>query len=62
MPVGAGRIDIPAIIAAADESVLQWIIVGNNNSDRDMLQYVAESDSFLMREDLAEGNNNHRIS
>ena len=55
-PLGAGKLDIPAVIAAADESVLQWIIVELDNCDRDMFQAVAESYTYLVGEGLAQGN------
>lgn len=55
-PIGAGKMDIPAVIAAADESVLRWLIVELDNCDRDMLQAVTESYSYLTGEGLAQGN------
>lgn len=55
-PVGAGKMDVPAVIAAADESVLDWVIVEIDNCDRDMLKAVTESYTYLVGEGLAEGN------
>jgi sugar phosphate isomerase/epimerase len=55
-PIGFGKMDIPAVIGAADESVLSWLIVELDNADRDMLQAVAESYAYLTGEGLAAGN------
>ena len=55
-PIGAGKIDVPSVVDAADEAVLRWLIVELDNCDRDMLQAVAESYSYLTSEGLAEGN------
>jgi sugar phosphate isomerase/epimerase len=54
--VGAGKIDVPAVIAAADEDVLQWVVVELDNCDTDMTQAVAESCAYLVANGLAEGN------
>ena len=54
--VGAGKMDIPAVVAAADESVLQWVIVEIDRCDTDMTEAVAESYRYLIQNNLALGN------
>lgn len=53
--VGAGRMDIPAVIAAADPNVLEWLIVELDNCKTDMLTVVRESYAYLTRQGLARG-------
>lgn len=55
-PVGSGKLDIPAIINAADPDVLQWLIVELDASDMDMLEAVKQSYSYLISNGLAAGN------
>ena len=55
-PLGAGKLDIKSVIAAADPSVLQWLIVELDTSDRDMIQSVRESYDYLIDNGLAKGN------
>ena len=45
--VGAGKVDIPALIAAADPAVLEWLIVELDNCKTDMLAAVRESHAYL---------------
>jgi sugar phosphate isomerase/epimerase len=54
-PAGAGKMDIPAVIAAADESVLEWVIVELDECATDMTEAVGQSCKYLVGEGLAEG-------
>ena len=54
--VGAGEMDIPACVAAANEDVLEWIIVELDECATDILTAVRESCVYLVGEGLAEGN------
>ncbi len=54
-PVGSGKMNISSVIKAADENVLDWIIVEMDNCDRDMLQGVKESYEYLVSNGLAKG-------
>jgi sugar phosphate isomerase/epimerase len=54
-PLGAGRMDLPRVIHAADDNVLQWLVVELDNADRDMLQAVEESYAYLTKNGLARG-------
>ena len=54
--VGAGRMDIGAIIEAADEEILEWIIVELDDCDTDMMTAVQRSYSYLTNNNLATGN------
>ena len=54
--VGDGKMDIPAMIAAADPNVLEWIIVELDACDTDMMAAVAKSYAFLTGNRLAAGN------
>lgn len=54
--VGAGKMDIPAIVAAADASVHRWNIVELDDCATDMTQAVRDSYGYLTGEGLAEGN------
>ena len=53
---GAGKMDIPAIVDAADPGVLQWLIVELDACATDMLQAVRESYQYLTGTGMAEGN------
>lgn len=53
---GAGVMDIPAIIAAADSARLEWAIVELDNCATDMMTAVAESFRYLTQNNLAQGN------
>ena len=54
--VGDGRMDIRAIIDAADEEVLEWIVVELDDCDTDMMTAVQRSYSYLTNNNLAAGN------
>ncbi len=54
--VGKGVLDMPAIIAAADESVLEWVIVELDSCGTDMMEAVKDSYDYLVGEGLAIGN------
>lgn len=56
MAVGAGKMDIPACVAAADENVLEWVIVELDDCATDMLQAVRESYAYIVGEGLGRGN------
>jgi sugar phosphate isomerase/epimerase len=53
--VGAGAMDIPAVLDAADENVLEWIIVELDACETDMMTAVRESYRYLTNQRLAEG-------
>ncbi|MEE3182445.1 MAG: sugar phosphate isomerase/epimerase, partial [Pseudomonadota bacterium] len=54
--VGDGRMDIPAIIDAADEDILEWIVVELDDCDTDMMTAVEQSYAYLANNELAMGN------
>ena len=54
--LGTGKLDIPAVIDAADDSVLQWIIVELDRCEGDMVEAVRKSYEYMIGEGLAEGN------
>jgi len=54
--VGKGVLDMPAIIGAADESVLEWLIVELDSCGTDMFEAVEDSYKYLVGEGLATGN------
>jgi sugar phosphate isomerase/epimerase len=55
-PVGSGALDIPAIIAAADPGVVEWLIVDLlEDPEADMFESARESYRYLTAEGLAEG-------
>ena len=54
--VGEGRMDIPAIIDAADEDILEWIVVELDDCDTDMMTAVQKSYAYLTHNELATGN------
>jgi len=45
--VGAGKMDIPACVSAADPEVLRWLIVELDHCEGDMLQAVRDSVRYL---------------
>ena len=55
VPVGQGKMHVTADLQEADENVLQWLIVELDNCDRDMLQGVSESYTYLTGQGLAKG-------
>jgi len=54
--LGAGKMDIPAVIQAADPEVLEWLVVELDECATDMAQAVAESYAYLVENALGEGN------
>ena len=55
LAVGSGAMDIEATIAAADEDVLEWIIVELDACDTDMFVAVEQSYEYLVSNGLARG-------
>ena len=53
--VGKGKVNIPAVIAAADPKVLRWLIVELDACATDMTQAVADSYRYLVGQGLASG-------
>ncbi len=53
--VGSGKLDFPAIAAAANPRVLEWMIVELDSCATDMLKAVADSYQFLTSRNLAQG-------
>jgi sugar phosphate isomerase/epimerase len=54
--VGKGKMDFPAVIAAADPKVLRWVIVELDSCATDMFQAVEDSYTYLVGQGLAAGN------
>jgi sugar phosphate isomerase/epimerase len=54
--VGSGVLDMPRIIAAADENVLEWLIVELDSCATDMFEAVEQSYRYLVDNGLAVGN------
>ncbi len=55
-PVGAGKMDIPACVGAADPDVLKWLIVELDNCEIDMMQAIRDSLQYLTSAALGEAN------
>lgn len=55
VPVGDGRMDIPATVGAADPDVLEWVIVELDSCDTDMMTAVERSHAYLTEAGLARG-------
>lgn len=55
LPVGSGKMDIPAVINAAGNAT-KWLIVEQDNSATDMFACVESSYRYLTGNGLAEGN------
>ena len=53
--VGAGKMDIPAIIRAADDKTLQWLVVELDECATDMLVAVQQSLDYLVAQGLGTG-------
>ena len=53
--VGAGKMDIPAVINAADPNVLKWLIVELDSCATDMMQAAIDSYRYLTEQGLAAG-------
>lgn len=54
--VGAGKVNIKGCVEAADEKVLEWLIVELDACATDMLQAVKDSYRYLVGNGLAQGN------
>ena len=54
--VGDGRMDIPAVLDAADPNVLEWVIVELDACDTDMMTAIERSYRYLTANHLAAGN------
>jgi len=55
LPLGRGKMDVPAVIAAADPAVLKWLVVELDNFDGEMLSAVEESYNYLINNGLGMG-------
>jgi sugar phosphate isomerase/epimerase len=53
--VGHGKMDIPAVVRAADEKVLQWLVVELDACGTDMLTAVRQSVEYLVAQGLGYG-------
>ena len=54
--VGSGKLDMPAIIGAADPNVLEWLMVELDNCATDMTEAVRQSYAYLTGQGLGAGN------
>ena len=54
--VGAGKMDVPAVVAAANDSVLEWLVVELDACATDMTEAVRQSAEYLMNSGLGQGN------
>lgn len=54
--VGSGKMNFLAILKAADENVLDWLIVELDACETDMLQAVKDSYNYLVSSGLGQGN------
>ena len=54
--VGKGKMNMPAVIAAADPNVLKWLIVELDSCATDMMQAVIDSYQYMTENGLAAGN------
>ena len=54
--VGAGALNMPAIVAAADPRVLEWLIVELDSCATDMMDAVRDSYQYMTSQGLASGN------
>jgi sugar phosphate isomerase/epimerase len=54
--VGQGKLDIPAIVKAADPNVLDWLIVELDSCATDMWEAVEQSYAYMVGNGLAAGN------
>ena len=54
--VGDGKMDIPALFAAADPDTLEWAVVELDQCDTDMMTAVTRSYNYLTSNNLAHGN------
>lgn len=56
LAVGSGKNDIAGAIHAADPAVLQWLVVEADAYEGDMFECIANSYTFLTKNNLAAGN------
>ncbi len=56
LPLGCGNMDVPAVIAAANPAVLQWLVVELDSFGGEMLSAVEESYKYLVENGLGMGN------
>lgn len=56
LPLGCGKLDIPAILKAADPVINQWVIVELDNCCIDMMNGIKMSYRYLTGNGLAAGN------
>jgi len=54
--VGSGKMDIPAVIQAANPAVLKWLVVELDRCDTDMFTAIEQSYAYLVGNRLAAGN------
>ncbi len=55
LSVGAGKIDVPAVIAAMNPDVTRWLVVEQDNSETDMFECIEASYRYLTTNGLAAG-------
>jgi sugar phosphate isomerase/epimerase len=55
MPLGAGKMDIPAVIEATDPDTLKWIIVELDNCEGKMEEALRESFNYLTANEMGQG-------
>ncbi len=55
LPAGQGRMDTLACVSAADQSILEWLIVEFDNCDGDIMDAVAASYRYLISSGLGHG-------
>ncbi|NQT60222.1 MAG: sugar phosphate isomerase/epimerase [Bacteroidetes bacterium] len=55
LPLGRGKMDVPAVIAAANSAVLQWLVVELDNYNGEMVSAVEESYTYLIENRLGMG-------
>ncbi len=53
--VGSGKMDIPAVVKAADPQVLRWLVVELDECATDMFQAVEDSYHYLVNNGLGAG-------
>ncbi len=56
LPLGTGKMDVPAVIAAADSTVLQWLVVELDSFDGEMISAVEDSYRYLVENKFGVGN------
>lgn len=53
--VGAGKMDVPAVVSAADENVLEWLVVEIDRCATDMTTAVVQSARYLIDNGIGQG-------